>query len=80
MKLKMRYKICNLLIFFVLFSCVSKPIIDTKDEILPKSFFLNKGFALVYDDKLFKENLIKDKIEDRSLIIFQKNLKKKYVR
>ncbi len=72
----MRFKIFNLLIFFVLFSCVNKPLNKTQESATPKSFFLNKGFTLIYEDKLFKEKLVKGKIEHRSLIIFQKNLKK----
>ena len=72
----MRYKIFNLFIFFALFSCVTNPVTETKVSIHPKSFFLNKGFALIYNDDLFKKKLVKSKIEDRSLIIFQKNLKK----
>ena len=40
------------------------------------SSFSNKGFALVYNIDLFKEKIIKGKIPDRSLFIFQKNLKK----
>ena len=38
--------------------------------------FSNKGFALVYNNDLFKEKIVKGKISDRSLFIFQKNLKK----
>ena len=72
----MPYKIFNLLFFFILLSCVNKPLIDTDSTITKKSFFLNKGFALVYDEKLYEEKLIKGKIDDRSLTIFQKNLKK----
>ena len=36
---------------------------------------MNKGFTLVYNQKLFEEGLISNKIDDRSLLIFQKNLK-----
>ena len=51
--------------------------VDKKDSsTLPKSYFLNKGFTLVYNEELYKEKLVKGKIEDRSLTIFQKNLKK----
>ena len=48
------------------------------DVILKYSFsnFSNKGFTLIYDDSLKKKKIITNKIEDRSLIIFQKNLKK----
>ena len=74
----MRYKIFNLLFFFILFSCVNKPSIETDNIIQKKSFFLNKGFTLVYDDKLFNQKLIKRKIDNRSLIIFQKKFKTKH--
>ncbi len=48
------------------------------DIIFKYSFsnFSNKGFALIYDDSLKKKKIISKRIEDRSLIIFQKNLKK----
>jgi hypothetical protein len=38
--------------------------------------FLNKGFSLIYDDKFYDDKIISKKIDERSLIIFQKNLKK----
>ena len=40
------------------------------------SIFINKGFALIYDDNLLKEKIINKKINNEDLIIFQKNLKK----
>ena len=36
----------------------------------------NKGFTLIYNDALKKKRIITKKIEERSLIIFQKNLAK----
>ncbi len=46
------------------------------DIIFKYSFsnFSNKGFTLIYDDSLKKKKIISKRIEDRSLIIFQKNL------
>ena len=38
--------------------------------------FLNKGFSLIYSDKLYNNKIISKKIDERSLVIFQKNLKK----
>ena len=38
--------------------------------------FINKGFALIYNENLLKEKIVSRKIDERSLIIFQKNLKK----
>ncbi len=76
MNLKMHYK--NIFFFTLLFitSCVNHSIIEESSTIKKTSFFSNKGFALVYNDELFKEKIVKGKIEDRSLFIFQKNLKK----
>ena len=38
--------------------------------------FSIKGFALVYDENLYKEKLVRAKIDDRSLIIFQSKQQK----
>ena len=38
--------------------------------------FINKGFALIYNENFLKEKIISRKIDERNLIIFQKNLKK----
>ena len=37
--------------------------------------FLNKGFSLIYNDKFYYDKVISKKIDERSLVIFQKNLK-----
>ena len=72
----MNYKIL-ILIFFFIYSCtvntVNKNTIETRVQ---TEFFSNKGFALVFNDDLKKQKLISRKIDDRSLVIFQKNLKK----
>ena len=71
----MPYKLLTFLLLIILNSCVTNPV--KKDiSTTPKSYFLNKGFTLVYNEDLYKEKLVKGKIEDRSLTIFQKNLKK----
>ena len=38
--------------------------------------FISKGFALVYSDTLKKNKIISSSLDSRSLLIFQKNLKK----
>ena len=38
--------------------------------------FINKGFSLIYNDKFYYAKVISKKIDERSLVIFQKNLKK----
>ena len=72
----MSYKIFKILVFLFVLSCTTKPVIKQYEVPLKKNFFVNKGFALIYDEDLFKKKLIKSKIDDRSLIILQKNLKK----
>lgn len=39
-------------------------------------FYSNQGFTLIYEEDLFKKKIVDQKIEDRSLIIFNNNLKK----
>ena len=72
----MSYKILTFLLFIILNSCVTAPVEKKDNSTTQKSYFLNKGFTLVYNEELYKEKLVKGKIEDRSLTIFQKNLKK----
>mgnify|MGYP001387151895 CR=1 FL=1 len=38
--------------------------------------FSNKGFTLVYEDKFYKNKIVDKKMDNRSYLIFQKNLKK----
>jgi len=72
----MPYRIFTFLLFIILNSCVTGSLEKKDSSISSKNYFLNKGFALVYNEELYKEKLVKGKIEDRSLTIFQKNLKK----
>tara|TARA_X000000368_G_C23009594_1_gene702860 strand:- start:682 stop:1437 length:756 start_codon:yes stop_codon:yes gene_type:complete len=72
----MHYKIFSFLFFVLLSSCVSKPLIEESSTSSKTSFFINKGFALVYSENLNKKKIIGGKIDNRSLILFQKNLKK----
>ena len=65
-----------LLFFLILTSCVNTQIKQENKPIISKNYFLNKGFTLVYSDILKKEKIISNKLDERSLIIFQKNLKK----
>ena len=73
----MNYRYLLVLLFFFQFACTNYPIDIPKKKIeITKSFFTNKGFTLVYNNKLYKNKTINTKLEDRDLIIFQKNLKK----
>ena len=64
----------SILIF--LSNCTTRAVLQNKHEIHPSSGYSNKGFALVYDENLFIKKVVSKKISERSLIIFQKNLKK----
>ena len=67
----MNYKI---IIFFVLIFMYSCAPVEKKVDVSFKEVFSNSGFSLVYDNELNSE-IVTKRIDDRSLIIFQKNLK-----
>jgi hypothetical protein len=68
-------KILFLIIFLHLTNCTTESLIKNKPSQVSINGYSNKGFALVYNDNLYKQKIINKKIQDRSLIIFQKNLK-----
>ena len=68
----MNYK--NIIIFFFIFACAPLEKV-TKYEF--KKSFSNSGFALVYDQNILEYNSVSKKIDSRSLIVFQRNLKPK---
>ena len=64
-------------IFILFASCTSIEKLPSisKNQIISDSF-ISRGFTLVYKDSLKDDKIISKKIDNRSLIIFQKNLKK----
>ena len=72
----MNYKSLFIIIFIFLVGCeqnsLDRNIVN--QEMLTK--YKNSGFALVYDPILKKEKKITKKIDNKSLLIFHKNLKK----
>lgn len=64
-----------IIFFFILNNCTSVTLKESKKTIL-KDNYTNRGFALVYNDFLFDNKNISNKLDERSLVIFQKNLKK----
>ena len=72
----MNYKYILIIFFFVISGCSTYTADNNEIISLNKNSFRNKGFALVYHDKLFKKKIISKKLDHRSLTIFQKNLKK----
>ena len=69
----MNYRI---LLFFFLLSCTSFNTVDKNINVNFDNAFSNSGFAIIYDDKLYKNKIISRKLNDRSLDVFQRNLKK----
>ena len=68
----MNYK--NLLLIFflaILAACSTKNLTKNKIEIIQSNNFYNTGFALVYNNDLYKNKIVSKKIDERSLVIFQ---------
>ena len=73
----MNFKFLLLIItLFILSACNQEIHKDEKINIISEQKYKNTGFTLVYNDKLKKEKKISKKIDDRSLVIFHKNLRK----
>jgi len=72
----MNYKSILIVFFIFLLGCEQNNLKkdDVNREIMSK--YKNSGFALVYDPVLKKEKKISKKIDNKSLFIFHKNLKK----
>tara|TARA_B100000965_G_scaffold400312_1_gene421988 strand:+ start:290 stop:1045 length:756 start_codon:yes stop_codon:yes gene_type:complete len=63
--------------FLFIFSCTTNNINKSqKVDTVQSEIYFNKGFTLLFKDNLKKKKIISKKIEERSLIIFQRNLKK----
>ena len=70
---------CKNFLFFIFFLFVTNCVSENstiKSNLIIKDSFTNKGFALIYNNKLYDEKIISNQLDERSLIIFQKNLKK----
>ena len=61
--------------FFFIFSCTTYQT-DKKEELIIQDTYSNKGFTLLFEPSLKKNKKISKNIDSRSLIIFQKYLKK----
>ena len=73
----MFYKKLLILCCFILFNnCTTSTLTKNKISSSLDNPFLNKGFSLIYNDKFYDNEVISKKIDERSLVIFQKNLKK----
>ena len=63
----MNYKIIFFIIFLTLLSCTEAKKINYSKKFIN---YQNKGFTLIYDERLYKKKLINKKLNDRSLLIF----------
>ena len=72
----MNYKIIILLLLLTI-SCTNQNFGKKKfsNNIIFQKYS-NNGFTLIYSDDLFKNKTINKKLNDRDLLVFQKNLKK----
>ena len=71
----MKYNFFLILLIVLITSCASNNYKTVNvDPILEK--FSNNGFALIYNDKLYNDKIISKKMNERDLIIFQRNLRK----
>tara|TARA_B100000780_G_scaffold86465_1_gene59457 strand:- start:110 stop:868 length:759 start_codon:yes stop_codon:yes gene_type:complete len=62
-------------IFIFLTNCTTGTLVKDKTNLVLVNGYSNTGFALVYNEDIFKKKIVNKKIDDRSLIIFQKKLK-----
>jgi hypothetical protein len=72
----MLYKKLLILCFILLNNCTTTSLTKNKISDSLENPFINKGFSLIYSDKFYDNKIISKKIDERSLVIFQKNLKK----
>ncbi len=72
----MNYKFILLSILIILNSCTTVSSTKNSEILISRDVFVSKGFTLVYTDKLKQDKIISNKLDDRGLLIFQKNLKK----
>ncbi len=70
----MNCRIILLFCFFLMFSCDQNP----KKINYESGFknYTNKGFTLIYDEKLYRSKDLDRKMNDRSLLVFSNALKK----
>ena len=71
----MNYKLLVILLL-ILSSCADVNSVKNYKTIDKSNKFSNYGFTLIYSDNLHAEKIVNNKINERDLVIFQKNLKK----
>ena len=64
-----------LALFLFLSNCTVEILLENKPKVIIQEGYSNRGFALVYSEDIYKKKIVNKKIDERSLIVFQKNLK-----
>ncbi len=65
-----------IIIFFLVTSCTTANLDKNKKPNFVQNIFKNKGFTLLYSESDYKNKIVSKKVDNRGLVIFQKNLKK----
>ena len=65
-----------IVIFLFTSNCTTSNLKNKSPDIDFENSFTNKGFTLVYTDELYSDKVVTTKVEERSLLILQRNLKK----
>ena len=63
------------IIVLLLNNCTSTTTSNIENQIVKKKYS-NKGFTLVFNENLLKDKIVSKKIDNRSLTIYHKTLKK----
>ena len=69
-------KFIFIFILYFFAGCTANDLKINQGKTIFDSNFKNRGFALIYSENLYNKNIISEKIDERSLTIFQNNLKK----
>ena len=65
-----------LIVFFIFLTNCSTNVKKSSMKFKIEDKFSNKGFTLVYDENLYAQNIINKRIDNRSYLIFHRNLKR----
>ena len=71
----MFYRYSLLIIIFLLLSNCSVDNLKTQNIKKFEDNYRNRGFALIYNENLYNNKIVSYKLDERSLIVFQENLK-----
>lgn len=73
----MKFKIFYIIIFFFIFSCTQDLKNIKKIEKVPEKSFSSKGFALIYDDTYYNNQVVKNKLKNDENFVLHSFLKNK---